>query len=76
MEENEVLDLFVDNEGYFSPISPGSKDPMESDSKVWEDEEDYQQEERFLQTKLTRDPTGSLASKIASGKAQRIEHKE
>ena len=46
------------------------------DSKVWEDKEDDQQEDRFLRTKLTRDPTGSIGSKIASDKAQRIEHKE
>ena len=37
-EEEEVLDLFADNEGDFSPI------PTESfESKVWEDEEDDQQ---------------------------------
>ena len=48
-EEESVLGLFVDNEGDFLPVPSGSDDPMESfNSKVWEDDDEDQQEEHFL----------------------------
>ena len=73
-EDVDCLDLYADDADEFSPVPSDSDVLTESyDSRHWEEEEKFQ--ERFLRTKSTRDPKGSLASKIALDKVQWIECK-
>ena len=72
-----VLDLFANQEGDFSPIPSGTDNPSESyGSRVWDDDKEDQEVERYLLTRPTRDPKDSLAGQIASNKATRIDRKE